>query len=165
MKNKYLIIPVIYLFSWTLVYANKNLESPFEETMCYSHEEIYFSCPVGEKIVSVCASGNISPKNGYVKYRFGHPGKPEFQFPEKSDPPMNKFSVSDFHGGNISSIHLKFKVGKYTYVVYQSATSGVYVTRNGRTVRNLLCDGGHYRQISPRAMRGIKTVEPDDNDD
>jgi len=136
-----------------------------EATMCYPHEEIYFSCPVGNEIVSVCASGNISPKNGYVQYRFGHPGKPELEFPAESYPPMNKFSISDFHGGNISSIHLKFKVEKYTYVVYQSSTSGVYVIRNGRTVRNLLCDAGHYRQISPRAKRGIETVAPDENDD
>jgi hypothetical protein len=133
--------------------------------MCYPHEEIYFSCPVGDKIISVCASENISPKDGFVQYRFGHPGKPELEYPAESYPPMNKFSISNFHGGNISSIHLKFKVGKYTYVVYQSATSGVYVIRNGRTVRNLLCDAGHYRQISPRARRGIENVAPDDNDD
>jgi hypothetical protein len=136
-----------------------------EETMCYPHEEIYFSCPIGRNIVSVCASGNISPKNGYVQYRFGHPGKPDLQFPKGPYPPENRFSISDFSGGSVNSTHLKFKVGGYLYVVYQSATNGVYVKKNGKTVVNLSCDSGEYQQISPRAMRGIETVAPDDNDD
>ena len=136
-----------------------------EETMCSAHEEIYFSCPVGKKIISVCASGNISPESGYVQYRFGRPGSPELEFPTKSYPPKDRFSISDFHGGNTNSVHLKFKTGGYTYVVFQSATSGVYVEKNGRVVRNLVCDGGQYRQISPRAKRGIKTVLPDDRDE
>jgi hypothetical protein len=164
MKTKCSIALIICLFSGDLVYAN-NTEPPPEETMCYSHEEIYFSCPVGGKIISVCASGNISPKNGYVQYRFGRPGKPELEFPADSNPPGHRFSISDFYGGNINSVHLKFRSGGYDYVVYQSATSGVYITKNGRTVRNISCDGGQYRQISPRAKRGIRTVAPVDNID
>lgn len=165
MKTRYSVAIAIYPFLWNPGYANEKIRPPTEETMCYPHEEIYFSCAVDKKIISICASGNISPENGYVKYRFGRPGKPELEFPKQSVPPMGKFSISDFYGGNINSVHLKFKSGEYTYVVYQSATSGVYITKNGRTVRNLLCDRGHYRQISPRAKRGIETVAPDDNDD
>jgi hypothetical protein len=165
MKGKFSIIVVICIFFWKSVYADSEIAPRAEETMCYSHEEIYFSCPVGEKIISVCASGNVSPENGYVQYRFGRPGKPELQFPKESDPPLDRFFITDFYGGNLNSVHLKFKLGNFTYVVYQSATSGVYVVKNGRTVRNLSCDGGQYRQISPRAKRGIKTVAPDENDD
>ncbi|MGX6998919.1 hypothetical protein [Caballeronia sp. KNU42] len=115
--------------------------------------------------MSVCASGNISPKNGYVQYRFGRPGKPELQFPAGSIPPMDLFSITDFSGGSVNSTHLKFNAGGYDYVVYQSATSGVYVKKDGKTIANFSCDDGDYQQISPRTMRGIKTVEPDDNDD
>jgi hypothetical protein len=165
MTIKYSIAFVICFLFWNSVYATNKIDSQVEETMCYAHEEIYFSCPVDKKTISICASGNISPKNGYVQYRFGRPGKPELEYPAESNPPMNKFSISDFHGGNVNSVHLKFKSGKYIYVVYQSATSGVYVTKNGRVIRNLLCGGGQYRQISPRAKRGIITAAPDDNDD
>jgi hypothetical protein len=165
MKNKCLTILAVYLFSWTLVYANQSLDPPIEETMCYPHEEIYFSCPIGRKIVSVCAAGNISPKNGYVQYRFGRPGKPELEFPAEPGPPMERFSITDFLGGSVNSTHLKFNSSGYDYVIYQSATIGVYVKKNGRTVVNLSCGDGYYQQISPRAMRGIRTVEPDDNDD
>jgi hypothetical protein len=157
----------IVLVAWFLfdsVYANSE-NILLEETMCYSHEEIYFSCPIGQQIVSVCASGNISPNNGYVQYRFGHPGKPEFEFPAKPYPPMGRFAITGFFGGSVNSTHLKFNSRGYDYVIYQSATSGVYVKKNGKTIVNLSCDDGVYQQISPRAMRGIKTVEPDDNDD
>jgi hypothetical protein len=165
MKFQYFIVLIAAFLGCNLAHADSRQDRIPEETMCYPHEEIYFSCAVGSKIVSVCASGNISPKNGYVKYRFGRPDKPELEYPTESVPPKDQFSISDFSGGSVNSIHLKFRSGGYIYVVYESATSGVYVIKNGKTVVNLLCDRGHYRQISPRAMRGIKTVEPDDNDD
>jgi hypothetical protein len=161
MKTRYLLI-----FITSIVFScNVSADLADEKTMCYAHEEIYFSCPIGRRIVSVCASGNISPKNGYVQYRFGRPGKSEFEFPTEPYSPLNRFSISEFSGGSVNSTHLKFKSGKYTYVIYQSATNGVYVRKNGRVIANLSCDGGIYQVISPRAMRGIKTIAPDDNDD
>lgn len=137
-----------------------------EETMCSSFEEVYFSCPVKNKIVSVCASGNVSPENGYVQYRIGHPGHVEFQYPSAPVVPKNRFSISDIFGGNLNIVHLKFKSGKYDYVIYQGDVSGVYVKKNGKTVANLTCGAGDYKTISPRAKRGIETVPPvDDIDD
>ncbi|MGX6998920.1 hypothetical protein [Caballeronia sp. KNU42] len=137
------------------------------KTLCAENEDIYFSCALNDvhKIVSICAAKNTSPDNGYVQYRFGRSEKYELLFPEEFAPPIDRFSISDFYGGSLNSVHLKFKLGNYTYVVYQSATSGVYVVKNGRVVRNLSCDSGQYRQISPKATRGIKTVAPDENDD
>jgi hypothetical protein len=163
-KIKHSAVLVAAMIFFSNVYADSE-KFPPEETLCYPHEEIYFSCPIGRKIASVCASGNISPENGYVQYRFGRPGKPELEFPAEPEPPRDRFSISDFSGGSVNSTHLKFNSGGYVYVVYQSATSGVYVKKNGKTVVNLSCDDGYYQQISPRAMRGIKTVAPDDNDD
>lgn len=137
-----------------------------EKTMCSSFEEVYFSCPVKNKIVSVCASGNVSPENGYVQYRIGRPGHVEFQYPSTPVVPKNRFSISDIFGGNLNIVHLKFKSGKYDYVIYQGDVSGVYVKKNGKRVVNLTCDAGDYQTISPRAKRGIETVPPvDDIDD
>lgn len=165
MKINYVFMLMICQFYWNSAYADSHIDPLLEEkTMCQPHEKIYFSCPVDKKIISVCAFGNFSPKTGYIKYRFGRAGKPEFEFPIDSRPPMDRFSISDFYGGNVSTTLLKFKSGKYTYVVFQSAVSGVYVKKNGRTVRSLLCDAGQYGYISPGAKRGVKTVAPDDND-
>jgi hypothetical protein len=137
-----------------------------EETLCAKFEEVYFSCPIKDKIVSVCASGNISPENGYVQYRIGRPGHVEFQYPDAPVAPKNRFSISDILGGNLNITHLKFRSGKYDYMVYQGGVNGVYVKRAGKAVANLTCGVGDYQMINPRAKRGIETVPPvDDVDD
>src|ERR1700733_9023089 len=90
-----------------------------EATLCQSYEEIYFSCPVGDKVISLCASGNISPKNGYVQYRFGTRTHIELEFPDKPYPPGSRFSISDIHEGSLDYTHVKFKSGGYDYVIYR----------------------------------------------
>jgi hypothetical protein len=126
---------------------------------------VYFSCPIYKKIISLCASGNISPNNGYVQYRFGTADHIELEFPGKPYPPRNRFSISDISEGNLNFTHIKFNSGNYNYVVYQGFPSGVYVKKSGKLVSNLFCEKGIYQRISPRAFRGIKTVAPVDGID
>jgi len=137
-----------------------------ESTLCRSYEEVYFSCQLdkkaGKKIVSLCASGNIFPGNGYVQYRFGMPEAIELQYPELPLPPKNIFSISDIAAGNVSFTHVKFRSGAYDYVLYQGHPSGVYVVKGRRLVGNHVCQAGDYVSISPRAFRGIETVDPVD---
>jgi hypothetical protein len=54
-----------------------------DATLCTSYEEVYLSCHSRGKIISLCASGNILPDNGYVQYRFGTTEQTEFEFPKK----------------------------------------------------------------------------------
>ncbi|WP_133300348.1 hypothetical protein [Paraburkholderia lacunae] len=136
-----------------------------EATLCQSHEEVYFSCPTDGKVLSVCASGNISPDNGYVQYRFGRVGRIELEYPEKPYPPRKLFSISHISGGNLSFTHFKFSSRGYHYVLYQGDPSGIYIKRNGKVVSNRICDPGTYQPISPRVFRGVKTVPPIDGID
>jgi hypothetical protein len=136
-----------------------------ENTLCQPHEEVYFSCQIGGKVMSVCASGNISPDNGYVQYRFGRIGNIELEYPEKPYPPKKLFSISDISEGNINFTHVKFDSGKYHYVLYQGEPSGIYIKRRGEVISNRTCDPGTYQPISPRAFRGMKTVSPIDGID
>jgi hypothetical protein len=136
-----------------------------EMTLCHQHEEIYFSCSTGNKIVSLCASGNISPSNGYVQYRFGTPDHIELEFPSEPNPPRKSFSISDISGGNLNFVHVRFKSGGYDYVIYQGFPSGVYVKKNGKAVLNSTCTAGVYQQLSQRAYRGIRTTAPIDDVD
>lgn len=131
-----------------------------ETTLCQSHEEVYFSCTTGNKVISLCASGNISPDNGYVQYRFGVPGRIELEYPDMPYPPKNRFLISDISGGNISFTHVKFKSGGYDYVIYQGFPSGLYIKKRGRDVLNLTCSEGINQRLSQRAYRGIPTVPP-----
>lgn len=136
-----------------------------EATLCNAHEEVYFSCHVGNKVVSVCASGNISPKNGYVQYRFGNIGGIEFEYPELPVPPEKKFYIIDINAGNVQSTHLKFKSGGYDYVIYSGFPSGVYVKKRGKVVLNRVCDSGIYTSLSSRIFRGVPNVPPASNND
>lgn len=126
-----------------------------EITLCQPHEEIYFSCPIDGKVVSLCASGNISPDNGYVQYRYGVPGHVELQFPEKPDPPMNLFGISDVSVGNLNFTHVKFMVGAYGYVIYQGSPSGVYVKKRGSLVSNHMCAPGIYQKNKSTSISWI----------
>jgi hypothetical protein len=136
-----------------------------ETTLCQPHEEIYFSCPTGNKTISLCASGNISPSNGYVQYRFGTPDHIELQFPDKPYPPKNRFLLSDISEGNLNYTHIKFKSGEYNYVIYQGMPNGLYIKKNGKLVSNLICEQGIYQHLGQRAYRGIQTAPPVDGID
>jgi hypothetical protein len=136
-----------------------------EVTLCKLHEEVYLSCQSEGKIISLCASGNISPNNGYVQYRFGTTDHIALEFPKKRFPPMHHFRISDISEGSLSFTHVKFRSGNYDYVLYQGFPSGVYIKKSGKLVSNLLCEKGDYQTISPRAFRGIETVAPVDGID
>ena len=57
----------------------KNLQV---NTLCAKDERVIFACVLKQpaKIVSVCASKNVTSETGYLQYRFGLPGKVELEF-------------------------------------------------------------------------------------
>jgi hypothetical protein len=85
-------------------------------------------------IISLCASGNISPNNGYVQYRFGTVSRIELEFPGKTCSPINRFGISEISEGDLNFTHVKFRSGAYDYVLYQDFPSGIYVKRNGKLI-------------------------------
>lgn len=136
-----------------------------ESTLCHSFEEIYFSCYINNKIVSLCAGGNLSPERGYVQYRYGEIDNIEFQYPKKYIPPRKHIEISDVVIGNIDLTHIKFRSGSYDYVIYQGFPSGLYVKHDGKLVFNHQCDDGIYQQLNQRIFRGLETVAPDSSID
>src|SRR5258706_2400818 len=57
---------------------------PQTNSLCAKDERLIFSCPVkrAAKIVSVCASKDLTNDHGYLQYRFGVPGKIELAYPQ-----------------------------------------------------------------------------------
>ena len=48
------------------------LASPaFAQSLCTAGETIVFTCPAKEKIISVCASNDLSAHGGYLQFRIG----------------------------------------------------------------------------------------------
>lgn len=112
---------------------------------CTSAEETVFSCNLGHKVVSVCASKPLTPESGYVQYRFGAIGKPELTFPKPSVLPKNVIQARTlmFSGGG--GAYLRFNSGATSYLVYSAigkgwgTKDGIAVERNGKTVAHIDC--------------------------
>src|SRR5262245_37129413 len=61
-------------------------------TLCETEEKTVLACRTGKKIVSVCASNDLSPSSGYLQYRFGVPQKPpELVYPVAREHPKTSF--------------------------------------------------------------------------
>jgi hypothetical protein len=116
---------------------------------------VIFSCATGNKIVSVCASGDLGPHTGSLTYRFGPPGRAEISYP----PPgvardVVKAGHWVFAGGG--GAWLAFHRPPYRYIVYSAIGRGwnekigLAVEKNGRVVTNLRCrDAPASNELGP----------------
>ncbi len=112
---------------------------------CTEAEETVFSCSLERKIVSVCASKPLTTQSGYVQYRFGGAGKPEFMFPKTDISPKSVIQARTlmFSGGG--GAYLRFNRGAISYVVYTAigkgwgVKDGVAVERKGKTIAHFDC--------------------------
>lgn len=112
------------------------------ETLCKQQEQVIFSCSLGKKTVSVCASNDLSANSGYLQYRFGQPGRIELNLPAlPQSVPVNQFVQARslmFSGGGGG--YLRFINGSYHYIVYSAIgkgwgpKDGVAVEKNGRLI-------------------------------
>ncbi len=123
---------------------------------CQKQEQVIFSCSLGKKIVSVCASNDFSADSGYLQYRFGPFGIPELMLPALSAPvPASQLIQARslmFAGGGGG--YLRFINGQYHYIVYTAigkgwgTKDGVAVERNHQVIANLECQDVPVSKIS-----------------
>lgn len=116
------------------------------DSHCSEQEQTIFSCSLGKKIISVCASKNISPTSGYFQYRFGLKNSPELKFPVLTDTSSRSFIQARtlmFSGGG--GAYLRFINGRYNYIVYTAigkgwgTKDGVAVEKDHKLIANLKC--------------------------
>src|SRR5213594_3849147 len=67
-------------------------------TLCATSERIIFSCPIRRpaKIVSLCASKDLTSERGYLQYRFGVPEKIELEFPKSRTGTQPQFQYTHY---------------------------------------------------------------------
>ena len=89
-------------------------------TQCQGDETIVFSCSTGSRVLSICASKDLSKNAGYMQYRYGPPGKPELVYPEALRHPAGLFTPGtlSFSGGG--GAYLKFAKPPYAYTVFSA---------------------------------------------
>ena len=88
-------------------------------SLCARDERIIFSCPVKKpaKIVSLCASRNLSADQGYLQYRFGLPGKVELEFPKERTGTQQKFQYTHYFRAQVDLTEISFSNNGYEYQI------------------------------------------------
>jgi hypothetical protein len=112
-------------------------------SLCAKNERIIFSCPVKRpaKIVSVCASKDLTSERGYLQYRFGLPGKIELEFPKDRTGTQQKFQYTHYFRARFDLTEINFTIDDYQYQVFDDyngeekpaiSSQGVSVTAPGK---------------------------------
>jgi hypothetical protein len=112
-------------------------------SQCGSSEKVMFSCSTGAKVVSVCATGDLSSEVGSLTYRFGPLGHPEMTYPPSAWRDVTRSGTWAFSGGG--GAWLAFHRDAFRYIVYTAIgrgwgeKSGVAVEQNGKLIANQPC--------------------------
>jgi hypothetical protein len=116
-------------------------------SLCQPSETAIFSCAVGGKIASLCASGDIGPGQGSLTYRFGRKAAVELTHPETPTPPDQAFSTAVVGDAGFAGDIVRFSRGETSYTLYsiivkgQGERDGILVARGGRRLADLKCKG------------------------
>lgn len=114
-------------------------------SLCQPHEIAMFSCAIGSKIASLCASPDIGPSQGRLAYRFGRKGAIELIHPEAPMPPDQAFSTAVVGDGGFAGDIVRFSRGETRYTLYsiivkgKGDSDGILVSRAGRRLADLKC--------------------------
>ena len=114
-------------------------------SLCRAGETAIFSCAIGGKIASLCASPDLGPSQGSLTYRFGRQGAIELTHPDKPVPPEEAFTTAVVGDAGFAGDIVRFNRGETRYTLYsiivkgQGERDGILVTRGGRQIADLKC--------------------------
>ena len=111
------------------------------QTLCRSNEQVFFSCSLGKKIVSVCMTPDHA-KVPYMEYRFGTARKIEMKY--RSDAQQPKFSRVAVNYASDTATILWFTNADTDYLLNFPTKGGpdLEVKQHGKTISQMACQGG-----------------------
>lgn len=123
-------------------------EGAAHTSLCTPAETTVFSCEVrNHKLVSLCASPDLSHDTGYLQYRFGHDAHSiEMEFPHSTSRQAATFKYLQEYFARGGTTALSFWVGPFRYSVFRTTSAfgfngaGVIVSKGHRRVAYLRCD-------------------------
>ena len=138
------------------------------DTHCTNKETVVFNCSTGKKIISVCASKELTSAKGYMQYRFGAKGKAEIQVPAVQNHPNPLVQSGNLSIANGEGAYLRFLKGDFRYVVYTAESgdlgkkSGVAVEESGKLIANIKCIGAVQSAIGEKLFEqaGLPAADP-----
>jgi hypothetical protein len=113
-------------------------------SLCNADEAAVFSCSIGTKIVSLCATSDLTETTGSLYYRFGTNDRIEMVFPENKSHPKTNFMRGGMMYSGGGGDFVRFQRGAYTYTVYSEfgkgwEREGVTVRKDGRLISSRRC--------------------------
>lgn len=117
-------------------------EGLFDKSLCIEGEIAAWSCDLGQRMVSICASRDLGPDRGYVQYRIGRKGDVELEYPAERVHPRGRFAHNVAANGDED---ISFENGGYEYIVFEilrDDKDGVIVRKDGKEASRLTCNGG-----------------------
>ncbi len=117
-----LFVLAVFALAVSLTSAHKSTFTgePQTRSLCATDERIIFSCVLRQpaKIVSVCASKDLTNEKGYLQYRFGNPGKVELEFPKDRTNTQQQFEYSHYFRARFDMTEINFTVNGVSYSVF-----------------------------------------------
>jgi hypothetical protein len=116
-------------------------------SLCAGTERIVFSCLTKRagrspaKIVSLCASRDLTKEQGYLQYRFGLAQKVELEFPSSRTGTQPQFQYTHYMRYQVDLTEINFAIDGYQYQIFDDyngeerpriSTEGVSVTASGK---------------------------------
>jgi hypothetical protein len=147
-------------------------------TLCKPDEEVVFSCGNGVRLVSVCASKDVSKSQGTMQYRFGSVDKLELVYPATPAKPADDFKGGWLMYSGGGGAFLRFSNGPYEYTVF-SATGkwgpngasrdeeGVAIRKDAKEFSNFVCrsGGANVGELGPDFLDKMGMSPPDPDPD
>ena len=115
------------------------------ENLCRPDEIVLFQCKLKTRLLSLCASKDISPTAGKLQYRFGTPQKIELSYPKTPQSAAGNFFISStmYSGGD--ETHIRFNSNGFDYILFDKSirtgfkgnnnpksSSGAVIRRDGK---------------------------------
>lgn len=121
------------------------------DSLCVTGENALFTCPIGKKRVSVCASKDLDESKGVMQYRFGTSDKLELVYPEVPAHPSKHFryqrTYSRVESADIQE--LEFQRGNVSYAVFTESIKGKNAAGINVTV------GGKLTTLKCASLQGV----------
>jgi hypothetical protein len=112
------------------------------KSLCGAGENVYFSCELGKKNVSLCASGP-SVQEKYLEYRFGTRDKVEMKHTANANT-STKFRRTEITYASNSSSIIWFRNNEFQYLLHFPMRGGpvLEVKKGPSTVAEMSCKQG-----------------------
>jgi hypothetical protein len=113
-------------------------------SLCAPGETVVFSCALGKKIASLCASKDLSAAKGYLYYAYGKPGALELSAPEKSIAARQNLARGSIAYSGGGADYVRILNGGFAYVIYSGIgkdweQEGMVVQKDGQTISSHIC--------------------------